>query len=109
MEQTYPSSWSALRYPWFRAELLACLEELSAPDPRPLWEAERKRGLISDIDQVIHFFFDDHDFDEADIGYTLLDDVEVTHIASLKRALDQIIAELPRGGDDKYVTHPLWP
>jgi hypothetical protein len=71
--------------------------------------AAGRRKAEPGIDQVIHFFFDDHDFDETDIGVSLLDQAEVALLQSLKCALDQVIQKLPRGGDDQYVGHPLWP
>jgi len=108
-DQDYPLAWAGLRYPWMRRELISYLEELSAPDPRPLWQAEAARGLSSGMDQVIHFFFDDHEFDASAIGFNLLDQEDVDLVAPLLLALDRIMAALPRGGDNDYVEHPLWP
>lgn len=65
--------------------------------------------MVSGINQAIHFLFDDYDFGESDIGATLLADREVFLIAALKRELDPIIDDLPRGDDDDYVSHPRWP
>ena len=82
MEQDFPPDWAELRYPWIRAELIAYLEEIATPDPRPIWRAEAQQGLIADVDQVIHFFFDDHDFDDRAVGVYLFDQVEVALIQS---------------------------
>ncbi len=109
MEPSYPSSWAELRYPWQRAELLAYLEELAAPDPRPQWAADLQRGLISGVDQVIHFFFDDHQFDETAVGVSLLDLTEVGFVQSVMHELDKIIEDLPKGGDNEYIAHARWP
>jgi hypothetical protein len=96
-------------HPWIRRDLVGQLEELAAPDPRPLWKSEMKSGVASGIDEVIHFFFDDHDFDAGDIGYTLVDQQEAELLGDLKRALDGLVDALPRGNDDDYVAHPDWP
>ena len=53
---------SSLRLPHVRRELMLYLAELAADDPRATWQEERERqGLSSGIDEVFHFFFDDHD------------------------------------------------
>jgi hypothetical protein len=109
MELVYPPSGAGLRYPWMRAELIAYLEELSTPDPRLIWAEQAKEGLVGGIDEVIHFFFDDHDFDETEIGVSLFDQGDVARVQSVRSALDELIRRLPRGSDDQYVKHPLWP
>jgi hypothetical protein len=105
----YPASWNGLSHPGRRSELLGYLEELATPDPRPLWHEERGRGQSSDIDQVFHFFFDDHDFDESAIGYILFDEREVQAVAVVKIALELILADHPDGTDDDFVEHRGWP
>ncbi|WP_442780897.1 SCO4402 family protein [Caulobacter sp. SL161] len=108
MERDFPPDWADLLNPWIRVELIAYLEELAIPDPRPIWRAQAKQGLISGVDQVIHFFFDDHDFDDSDVGSCLFDQAEVALVQSVKRALDRLVEKLPYGGDEEYVTNPLW-
>jgi hypothetical protein len=108
MSSEHPSTWDALKHPWRRLELLACLEELATPDPRMVWAEEQTRGLISGIDQVVHFLFDDHEFDVGDVGYTLFDENEAEAVGAVKAALELLIAELPNGGDHDSVQHPLW-
>ncbi|AZS20487.1 hypothetical protein CSW63_07370 [Caulobacter sp. FWC26] len=108
MKEDFPPGWADLRYPWIRAELIAYLEEIATPDPRPIWRAEAQQGLISDVDQVMHFFFDDHDFDEKAVGVYLFDTAEVALVQSVKYALDRLVQKLPHGGNDEYVTDPLW-
>lgn len=98
-----------LSQPHVRCELIAHLSELQADDPRPLWRSQRERGLVADIDQVFHFFFDDHDFDGSDVGVTLLDQNEVQAIQSVKVALDTLLAAVGDVGDDDFVEHPHWP
>lgn len=109
MQVRYPSSWASLSHPWVRAELLLTLEELSAADPREQWVSERQRKMVSGINQVIHFLFDDHGFGEADVGATLLNRQELALIDALKGELDPIIDERPQGDDNYFVTHRLWP
>jgi hypothetical protein len=103
------SSSASLSMPWRRDELILYLKELSVADPRPLWRADRKRGLIADIDQVFHFFFDDNDFDDIAIGATLLNRSEVGAIRDVKSRLEAILDSVGDAGDDLFVEHPLWP
>jgi hypothetical protein len=107
MQSTLPPSWATLAWPWVRRELLINLEDLSVPDPRERWQKERAEGLASGIGEVIHFFFDDHDF-EQELGLSLFDGSELEAIIELKNALDAISKELPKPDDDAYVNHRLW-
>lgn len=100
---------AGLEWPWVRRELIAYLEELSVPDPRPLWRAEAQQGLVAGIDQVIHFFLDDHEFDAAAIGFVLLNQQEVESMKQVTTSLERILNALPHGRDDDYVEHPFWP
>ena len=92
-----------------RKELRAYLSELQADDPRDTWRAERASGLVSGIDQVFHFFFDDHDFDATAVGLSLVCATEVRLIGDLKNALAAILDEIGDAGDDDFVSHPRWP
>lgn len=67
-----------------RSELEGQLSTLRASDPRPVWGEERERGLASGIDEVFHFFFDDHDFDEEVVGLSLYNINEVRLIGAVK-------------------------
>ena len=98
-----------LTQPEKRAEIILYLKELAADDPTELWQNERKRGLVSDIDQIFHFFFDDNDFDDGDIGASLLDSKEVSSIHEVKSLLDAMLTDLPNGDDADFVKHSLWP
>ncbi len=98
-----------LAYPWVREELVSCLGELAAPDPRIGWREQRERGLVSGINQVFHFFFDDHPFDRDAIGHYLADEAELASIDTLRRALDAILLDVGDKGDDAFVQHPSWP
>ena len=100
---------ASLSMPWRRDELILYLKELSLADPRPLWAAERERGLLADIDQVFHFFFDDNDFSDVAIGATLLNRSEVRVIQNVKLQLEAILDSVGDAGDDLFVQHPLWP
>jgi hypothetical protein len=100
---------SDLAWPELRRELLHYLSELCADDPRLVWQEECRRGLASGIDEVFHFFFDDHDFDESEIGLVLLDQAEVAVMEAVKSALDDVLAVVGDVGDDLFVQDPLWP
>ena len=84
------------------------LRELELPDPRQMWREESARGLASGIDAVMHFFFDDNDFDRTAIGATLLDASEVAAIDKLKCSLESVLENVGDQGDDGFVQHPLW-
>ncbi|EIZ77250.1 hypothetical protein WSK_4243 [Novosphingobium sp. Rr 2-17] len=98
----------ALLQPHVRDELTSYLSELEADDPRALWHDERQRGLVSGVDQVFHFFFDDHDFDNSAVGYSLFDQVEVGSIEAVKARLEAILDVVGDADDDDFVSHPLW-
>lgn len=86
---------SSLANPEKRKELILYLEELAADDPEELWRNERKQGLVSDIDQIFHFFFDDNDFDEGAIGESLLDSKEAKAIDEVKALLNAMLVDYP--------------
>jgi hypothetical protein len=102
------TSLASLSHPHIRDELTAVLSELEADDPLVLWERERQRGLASSIDAVLHFLFDDHDFDVSAVGYSLVDEAEVRSITTLKLSLEAILGEVGDAGDTDFVAHPLW-
>jgi len=52
--------------------------------------------------------FDDHDFDDAEIGATLVNHDEVRLIEALKDALNAVLEAVGDAGDDAFVSHPLW-
>ena len=99
----------ALSQPHARSELKAYLSELCANDPRPTWIAEQQRGLVSGIDQIFHFFFDDNDFDKSAVGRSLRNSKEVQLVGAVKRALEAIVVAVGDANDDTFVSHPLWP
>jgi len=104
----YPRNWAGLKYPWKRAELIEYLRELSAADPCAIWADERRQGLISGIDDVFHFFFDDNDFDDGAVGWSLLDPSEAGLIEAVKQPLRRILSEHPNGDDQAFARHSSW-
>jgi hypothetical protein len=91
-----------------RAELLLDLAELADPRATAKWLAPDPNGPIIGMKQTMHFFFDDHDFDNGAIGWSLFDDREVRAIDSLKVAIESVFLS-DRGGDDAaYLSSPLW-
>jgi len=100
---------SSLANPEKREELILYLEELAAEDPEELWRNEREQGLVSGIDQIFHFFFDDNDFDEGAIGEILLDAKEVKALDEVKALLDAMLVDLSKEDDPAFVSHHLWP
>ncbi|KGB54952.1 hypothetical protein FG91_01581 [Sphingopyxis sp. LC81] len=100
---------SSLANPEKREELILYLKELAAENPEELWRNEREQGLVSDIDQIFHFFFDDNGFDEGAIGESLLAAEEAKTIDEVKALLDAMLVDLPKGDDAAFVSHHLWP
>ena len=109
MTDNHPFLHVSLANPDKRQELILYLKELAAEDPEALWRKEREQGLVSDIDQIFHFFFDDNDFDEGAVGYSLLDVNEAKVIGEVKALLDAMLMDLPNGNDVAFVSHHLWP
>jgi hypothetical protein len=108
MDQNYPASWAILKHPWTRRDLLLSLEALTWGNPMELWADQRREGLVVGFNEVIHFFFDDHDFDADDVGFSLFDEREVALIAAVKGPLNSICIDLPNGDDLQSVRHPMW-
>lgn len=108
MDQDFPPSWVSLQCPWMRRDLLTTLNELCTDEPCRLWSNQREEGLVVGFDEVIHFFFDDHDFDERQIGGSFFDAGEVRLIDAVKAALNRICNDLPEGDDKQSVAHPQW-
>lgn len=98
----------ALLQPHVRNGLASYLSELEADDPTASWRDERQRGLASGVDQVFQFFFDDHDFDNSAVGYSLYDQFEVGLIEAVKLRLEAIRRVVGDADDDDFVSHPLW-
>ncbi len=73
-----------------------------------IWRKERLDGFSSGIDETFHFFFDDHDFDESDIGRVFFDHAEVTAVEVVKAALDALLLAVGDRGDADFIQHPLW-
>ena len=109
MTDNHPFLHVSLANPDKRQELILYLKDLAAEDPEELWRNEREQGLVSDIDQICHFFFDDNDFDEGAVGYSLLDVNEVEAIGEVKALLDAMLVDLPKGDEAAFVNHHLWP
>ncbi|QCB53824.1 hypothetical protein E5675_04845 [Sphingopyxis sp. PAMC25046] len=109
MKDNHPFPHVSLANPDKRQELVLYLKELAAENPEELWHKEREQGLVSDIDQIFHFFFDDNDFDESAVGYNFLDVNEAKVIGEVKALLDAMLVDLPNGDDVAFVSHHLWP
>ncbi|WP_338503760.1 hypothetical protein V6R86_08650 [Sphingomonas kaistensis] len=97
-----------LSMPHRRSEMVLYLHEMASSDPRTLWSAQREKGLAAGIDEVFHFFFDDNDLDETDIGVTLLNHTEVAAIQHLKAALEIVLGSVGNGDDIAFTGHPMW-
>ena len=109
-----PEAWRSLRWWWGRGHLIDELDELASPSLADLW-LNPTPGRLASIDDVFHFFFDDHQFDEGAIGVWLFDRQEVEAIAKVTDLLDAILNDPanPRSSDyfedNRYfLTHPKW-
>lgn len=83
-DDQYPKPWAALKYPGQRADLLEYLK--SAENPRLFTD-------VPELEFLVHFIFDDHDFRPASTqrGLTLLTDAEERSIEIFVSALDRAI------------------
>ena len=107
-------SWKDLRHPERRAELLETLMELGDPAYQQAAWIDRSidQHLITGIDQVYHFLYDDSDLGndpEGCIGYTLFDPEEVKVIRDLTQLLDSLLHDLGDVKSEHFIRHPLWP
>jgi len=109
MADKHSSPTTSLAIPEKREELILYLKELAAKRPEELWRNEREQGLVSDVDQIFHFFFDDNDFGEGAIGETLLDAEEAKIIDEVLSLLGAMLVDLPEGDDAAFASHRLWP
>ena len=69
---------------------MAELRELSDPVETSRWLRLDPAGPIIGFDQTLHFFFDDHEFNSAEIGLSLFDDIEVDTVLAVTIALDRV-------------------
>lgn len=106
----YPESWSALSHKELRRTLLAFLLELL--DERYQGRRGLPPGKSFEIDDVVHFFFDDTDLvanPSSYIGEVLFDENEVASIEKVTLALDEIVDELQGKETEAYLASELWP
>jgi hypothetical protein len=105
----FPESWATLAHPTIRSELILSLEEIIDEKQTAKWLTPDPDGPALGIDEVFHFFFDDHDFDGGDIGFSLFDDEEVAAITRVKVALNAIHGTNRDGDSHYFLRHDLWP
>ena len=110
-----PEEWRGLRFWWDRGQLIDELDELASPTLAQLW-LNPSQDRLTGVDEVFHFLFDDHDFDERAIGVWLLDGEEVGAVATVKDRLQAILDDPanPHSSDyvldnRYYLEHPTWP
>ncbi len=84
MSIIFPESWSPLKFPHVRAELLEYLADAATPD---LWQE------TAEVEFLVHFIFDDHDFEPIDktIGKIFLDSAEAAAMSDFVFALNVAI------------------
>jgi hypothetical protein len=109
-----PESWMELRHPDMRAALLDTLVGLGDPAYQQAAWIERSidQHLITGIDQVYHFLYDDTDLGndpDGCIGYTLFDFEEAKAVRAITELLDLLLDELGDARDANFLRHPLWP
>lgn len=94
---------ATLKYPWMRSELLEHLDWLSRS------HQTGRTPSTGDLDEAIHFLFDDTPLPEEAVGYYLLGADEVDALRPVIAALD---AMLERHGTDlseeAYLRLPEW-
>jgi hypothetical protein len=104
-----------VRWPTRRHALVWYLYELASPSfQQKYWiEGERaETGEMHDFSLIINFFFDDTelgDHSERTIGDILTDELEVSALQRVGRALSRVCASVgPGSADVDYVTSAHW-
>jgi hypothetical protein len=106
----FPPEWSALGGPHVRWELLAELRELSDPAETSRWLNLDPTCPVIGFDQTLHFFFDDHEFNQAEIGQSLFDDIEVDTVLELVMAIDRVAGRGRKQiSSQDALNHWAWP
>ena len=110
MEAAYPASWSSLKHPWTRRDLIETFRELAADDPCTIWEDRYKKGQLGGFSWfIVDWLFDDVVTDKDAIGFCLFDMDEVRAVDAVKVPISKISNEMPHAQDAEVVAHPLWP
>lgn len=113
-EVKYPQSWSTLKIPQWRLELLATLKELADPVyQQKAWiEKAVDNDVIVGVNQVHHALFEDLDLaadPQGAIGSFLFDADELAALSPLVTLMGAVHDDLGEAGDGAYVAHALWP
>lgn len=107
MSIKYPSNWERLKLPAKRAELVEYLKDIAGNVP-----GSDPGYRDFDIDQTIHFFFDDTnlgDSTRSNLGEILFDSTEEKAVKLLTAALEAILKELGDQETYAFLQHPSWP
>jgi hypothetical protein len=105
MALAFPESWSHLKHPSLRHELLVTLTEISKSTQKS------DIGDSFDIDDAYHLIFDDTKLGDdaaSEIGYCLLNEEEAREIRSLSQLLDDMLRELGDVGTPRFLAHSKW-
>jgi hypothetical protein len=83
MRLVFPEEWKSISRPHVRAELMAFLASAS----------QDQRGDRAELEFLVHFIFDDHDFERASelVGDVLIDASEIEPVQLFVRVLDAAI------------------
>jgi len=104
----FPPSWSSLKHPHVRLNLLLELAELADPVQTARWLTSDPKGPVRGFHETVHFFFDDHVFNPEEIGWSLFDESEVESVTALVEDLD-VILNAKKDCDDRFaLSHPNW-
>ena len=101
-----PDEWSVLRYPDMRFELM---QSLAAIEATPVGSNPTYEQL--DIDDIIHFFFDDTSLSERDVstvGQVLFDTNEEEAIHHLTSELEALLHDVGDKPTTSFVGHSRW-
>ena len=113
MEPKFPDSWSALKIPQWRHELLETLKELADPVyQQKAWVEEAvDQAVIVGAQQVYHSLFEDLDLGsdpKGAVGCFLFDEAELAAIEPLIRLLEAVRNDLGKPTSRSCINHPRW-
>ncbi len=105
---------NSVKYPTMRYQLIDYILELSDRDYQvEYWLGDDKKhaDVFANLDEVIHFLFDDSliaECAENSIGFILVNETEAALISKITGILEKLINVLGDVSDRAYLERPEW-
>ena len=107
--EAFPNSWSFLKHPYKRSELLSVL--LSVQTLKSRSGAISDGDVVDDFDALVHVLFDDSNLaerPESEVGYILMDENEVLEIRRLCDYVSDFVDDIGDRDITTYLKDPRW-